>query len=778
MTTAHTGRARDHVKQRTVQTTTLEIERPANFARLEEQFRVERYVLPDELRHSGQNRSVIFGHVHTALRNQLECAYKSFKYDMLDGKQCWVVYALFPHDAQPTPVTLPWTRASGELPHRSVSFADVPFHITLKLLQISLFRGTTSARFVGQDDCYTYAGPDGPNFHACVRIELTGARHARETDPVQEFRVIPHATRFGPADLSKIRPWDALYGKRAVDNRFYFLHLKTGQAEREQIVYRIVRLPNRRVRVKYHDPRNLDAGRGKILDDFIREYLAYLGNLGIIGAPRRRVLTHFKAPGGLELDFSQFGPVGVYDNRLARDSHSLSAYVELFARLRRDVPFVPVNDLVNAPAGGVLVLLDAGPADFAEGGVLEGREDPYLRLYRDTPEIPKQSLVVNMNDPNTLAGRDYLEYPFPGLQHAHDLDLQLEVALNELYLKCAVVREHASAPLPLGQGERAFVRRHTYDGETYTTALWFSNQRLQFSDLSDPAARERFMAMTAHWGVDYVARFEEFLDLRRRKDEPPEYDLIVGPDLFVVIEDLEERVLYAYAEIERRRRERSALRPIDEFKLGPHYDAIKGDNMCSLAELMGMADKGLSLSGAATTTPSVTLARSRAFYQQLLEFDQLLDDIAVTHPTISFTELTGAAWMGVIARIFNGSQRDDKPSRRVLLKKYRKLNRFLSDRGDDVQLSQGIWHDEAGAFVVGGMTPMNIGGQENAQLIRRFRVLQGHGHFECEEYLAAMAVQFVRFRQYTVLPYYFHLIDLYVENVSRYAVDSPRDIGA
>jgi hypothetical protein len=45
---------------------------------------------------------------------------------------------------------------------------------------------------------------------------------------------------------------------------------------------------------------------------------------------------------------------------------------------------------------------------------------------------------------------------------------------------------------------------------------------------------------------------------------------------------------------------------------------------------------------------------------------------------------------------------------------------------------------------------------------------EGEGHFDPQEHLAAMAVQFVRPRQYTVLPYYFHLIDLYVDTVLRY----------
>lgn len=781
-TTTIQMRTRGGVKRRTVRTTTLEIERPASFAPLESRFRVERYVLPDDLRYSTQNSAVIFGQVHNALRAQLECAYKAFKHDRLDGMPRWAVYALFPCDAQPTPVTLPWHRNRGELPHRSVPFAEVPFHITLKLLQIALFRGATSARFVGRDSCYAYARPAGGDFHYCVRVELQGARDAGEADPTQEFRVIPHAVRFGLADPAYARPWDALYGKRAVGDRFYFLHLKAGQPAGERAVYREVRFADRRARVKYHDPRALDAGRGKILDDFIRDFLAHLRDLGIAGAPRRRTLTQFKAPDRLDLDFTRLGAVGVYDNRLARDAHPLADYVDLFARLRPDVAFVPIERPTDAPARALLALLDATAADFAQGGVLAGREDPYPPLYRTTPDIAKQSLVVNFNDPSALNGGDYLEYPFPAPPQERDLALRLEVALNELYLKGAIVGDHREEHLPwplTPADDRAFVRKRCYDGETYTTALWFRDGRPQFADLGDPDARQAVVAMMARWGVDYGARFEEYLNQPGRAEEPPAYDFIVGPDLFVAIEELQERVLYAYGEIERRRRERATLRPIDDFKLTSHYEALKSADMRPLAELLGAADGGLAQASAAgLARPSAALERSRAFYRQLLEFDRLLDEIAITHPTISLDELGGEAWMGEIARIFGGTRGDGKPHRRTLLEKYRTLNLFLSDRGDDVQLSQGIWYDETGAFIVGAPTPMNIGGQENAHVFRRFRVLQGEGHFDGARYLAAMAVQFVRPRQYTVLPYQYHLIDLYVENVRRYEMAALRDAHA
>jgi hypothetical protein len=45
-------------------------------------------------------------------------------------------------------------------------------------------------------------------------------------------------------------------------------------------------------------------------------------------------------------------------------------------------------------------------------------------------------------------------------------------------------------------------------------------------------------------------------------------------------------------------------------------------------------------------------------------------------------------------------------------------------------------------------------------------------HFAAEDYLAMMAVHFVRRRQYTVIPYLYHLINLFVGTVRRHELDT------
>lgn len=56
--------------------------------------------------------------------------------------------------------------------------------------------------------------------------------------------------------------------------------------------------------------------------------------------------------------------------------------------------------------------------------------------------------------------------------------------------------------------------------------------------------------------------------------------------------------------------------------------------------------------------------------------------------------------------------------------------------------------------------------QPRAHLIRRFDVYhQGEEQFDMQFFLRMLSVQFVRLKQYTVYPYPFHLLDLYVENI-------------
>jgi hypothetical protein len=437
-----------------------------------------------------------------------------------------------------------------------------------------------------------------------------------------------------------------------------------------------------------------------------------------------------------------------------------------------DIHFVALEALTHAPQGGVLILLDAKAEDFEEDGILAGENDPYLALYRAHPEIPKQSLNVNLNDPDALEGGNYLDYP---MLHPQDKDLQrnIHVTLSELYLKCAIMYGTEHFLLPLMLEEMAFVRKRRDGGVTFTTALWFEGNKLHLVNLGNPEESDTFYQLLDRWGVDWDEKYDMLLAERRRIVENgslkdlPAFDIIVGHDLFVAIEDLEERVLYKYDEIGRRHQEQKMIYPIEQLRLAPRYDEIQ-KKRSSLLSLDQLSQRGL-LDGSQRPT-TAQAQQSLTLYKQLQEYDALLEEIAITHPALSYQELTSGEWLEQIARIFGSKANSEGKFRRsIITGLYQDLGMFLSEKGGDVHLYQGIWHDDTNAFLVGSPTGMNIQGQERAHLIRHFRVMQGATHFDKEQVLSTMGVLFVRHKQYTVSPYYFHLIDIYVENVLRYS---------
>jgi len=767
-----------HPKQHTAKTTTLVVERPQTYALLEARFQLVRYLIPDALRHRGNPTD--FGRVHNTVRDQLDYPYRSFQHDKLDGakNEKWAIYVLYPRGAQISELVLSWFR-DEPLPRREIAFSDLPLHVLLKLLAFRFFRDDKTHRFVGQDKCYVYARPGGKdsNFHYCVEIELSGAPANTEGAPTQEFRVIPHARCFGKA-TPPFRPGWAFFGKRPVGSRFLFLHLKSEAVEQEPTVYSLVTLPGKRAQVKYHDLRDVNAGKGKIVFDFTQQFIANLKEVGIVAHLRGRTFTLAPLSKTANIEVQQLKEVGTYDNRLRR-THSLDDYVDLFQGMYPALRFVALEDMRRAPQGGVIVLLDATAEDFKEDGILFGQTDPYPVLYREHPNVPKHSINVNSNDPDALEGGDYLDYSLiqlPDKEYARNL----AVVLSELYLKCAIIHGTAHFPLPFLPDELAFVRRGRFGGETITTALWFAEHQLHYADLGDPTQSGAFYELLEKWGVDWDEQYDKLLAERKRISEHgsvkdlPAFDIIVGRDLFVAIEDLAERILYEYDAIEQRHQEQYSIAyPINHFQLAPQYDRIQQERS-TLLPLEQMVQQGL-LDGSKKPT-SKNAQQSQAFYRQLLEYDAFLGEVAVTHPVLSYQELTGGEWRERIARIFGSKTTSEgKYHRKLITGIYNDLGMFLSERAENVRLYQGIWYDDTNAFLVGSPTSMDLRGQARAHLVRRFHIMQGSSHFDKEQLLATMGVLFVRYKQYTVSPYYFHLIDLYVENVLRYVSSGEED---
>src|SRR5437016_9921583 len=162
----------------------------------------------------------------------------------------------------------------------------------------------------------------------------------------------------------------------------------------------------------------------------------------------------------------------------------------------------------------------------------------------------------------------------------------------------------------------------------YETLLSFENDTLRFLDLRDPSQRQQGEALLAQLGVNWEDMYEKMCRKYRKTGEQGEdkelmnYDVIVGPGLFIELEDLNERVLYDYDEIIRRQAAVDMALPVESLKLLPHYDTIRKASYLSLSELH---ERGLIEDRAHPKSDSET--QSLKFYRQLEAYDAFLDDL-------------------------------------------------------------------------------------------------------------------------------------------------------
>jgi len=731
---------------------------------LDASFTLVRYVLPAALRsknYDARNKSNganIYAQLHNSLRSQLDYPYRTFMFDRIDGPPKWVVYVLVPHGEVPKVLKLGF-QPGPPLEPQPIPFSTIEFHVLLKLLQIAYFRGEQPGYFIGQDDCYVYAKRSKDlDCDICVEVQLQGDIRNRSLDLVQEFKVIggAHPSR---RLLDEPQRWSGTYfGRRFRNGKVYYIHLRLDRAQEYmrsgKAVYAISPLSRRRTTLPYHSLQRVEECRGKILYDFIQGFTHYLAGWGITSRVKERTFHPFaKVPekrAGLPLHLLE--TVYVYDNRLqpthqpAPSQHvALQVYVDLItrllAKLQPGLRFAPITDLAQAHGHPVLALQDHEEEDFKEQGLLFGVPDPYEVLYAAFPHLPKQSPNVNSRDADEkkgLAAHDYLSYGLPGPGEEEEFCQKLQMALYQLYLKDMIANERSvQERLPFYPTPFLFIRKRRVGDRSHELLLHLEKDTLRFIDLQSPIGKRARDELLARLGIDWAEMEERMLDKYHKlkengtAEELPRYDIIVGPDTFIELEGLNERVLYDYDEVLKRRGELDKPISIDDLKLAPYYESIRPKSLSD--------EEALKL------------------FQQLEAYDALLDEIGLIQPAISYNDLIDG-WMHRIAPIFD-IQPDEE-------------QRYRTGRLRRLYLYEGIWYDDTDqSYLVGSTQGINKA-QARAHLIRRFDIYQKKARVDVTPLLTSMSIQFIRLKQFTVYPYPFHLISLYAESALQARIES------
>jgi hypothetical protein len=764
----------------TVQTTTLLVSRPVDFPILEASFTLVRYVLPPLLRSKSKDernkssRATIYAQLHNSLRSQLDYPYRTYMFDRIDGPPKWVVYVLVPHGEVLKALRLGF-QPGPPLEPKTISFRAIEFHVLLKLLQIAYFRGEQPGYFIGQDFCYVYAKRSKElDCDICVEVQLQGDIRNQPLDTTQEFKVIGGAHPFRRL-LYEPQRWSGIYfGRRFRNGKAYYIHLRIDKAQEYmrsgKAVYTISPLTSKRTTLPYHNLYRIEASRGKILYDFIQGFTRYLTDWGITSRVKERTFHPFsKVPekqAGLPLHMLE--TVYVYDNRLQPAQYpvpsqhvTLEAYVDLITRLLADqqpgLRFVPITNLTQTYGHAVLALQDHEEEDFKDTGILFGVPDPYEALYAAFPHLPKQSLNVNPHDADEkkgLAPHDYLSYGLPNQgDEEEDFYQKLQMALYQLYLKDVIANERSvQERLPFYPTSFLFIRKRRVNDRSHELLLHLENDMLRFIDLQSPNGKCSRDELLAQLGIDW-AEMEERMLVKYCKlkedgtaEELPRYDIIVGPDTFIELEGLNERVLYDYDEVLKRQGELDKPISIEDLKLMPHYKKVRPKSLSD--------EEALKL------------------FQQLEAYDALLEEIGLTQPAISYNDLIDG-WMHRIASIFSIQPNKEQHYRTGRLRRlYQQRDMFLSDKANSLYLYEGIWYDDSDqSYLVGSTQGINKA-QSRAHLIRRLDIYQGKEYFDMTPLLTSMSIQFIRLKQFTVYPYPFHLISLYSENTFQKRIGS------
>lgn len=776
-------------KENTFATSTFYITKPESYEQLEQQYTLIRYLIPPAF--SEKSKKERYKLLHIELRGQLSVPYRTYDYDELDGAYRHVIYALYPKNTDPTSITLSFL-SNEVLTYTSIGFHQISTFNLIKLLQADYFN--TYPHFASMGDYFIHAKPSGKDWHICLGISIHGANQNvtsdKKEETYQEFWVTGQAKYFTrpqehPNDYQKLRfPY---YTRQMRDSYVIFEQLSPGQIDnhRDDLFYQYSK-KSHPARLVYHaqSSTKLLPSRGLLLYQFTTAFVEMLQKLGISAQIKDRTWTQYPPPKHAKSLPRQLKQIYLFDNRRNKTTHPITSYQSLLAEHYSDYTFLVIQTIEEAEHQPVLIIQDTNSDDYEEEGALFfGQLDPYKQIYRKYHDTPKQSINVNVNGQEDFKGtqEEYLSYPMINLvevngdedEEAEEAEttwaIQFQVSLYQLYLKNVVINQKkVSEYLPASGNLKAlmnyvYIRKQTYKGVSYHVAVRVEDDHLKFYDLRDPEQKVAFSEITTLWGYDWLdvedILFQKYHKKREEGQEVRDYDLILMPERAVELETVDETVIYKYAELERRFGIRTARQLIEDLYLTPHYNQLreaKGLLSYEDLEALGLLD-GRKPDGHSETA-------SVKFWKSLQEYDELLQEI--TQSRITYDEFVTLR-RDEIGRIFKlKKNKKGEYNTNSLLEYYKTIWDVTGFKSDDVQMSKGIWYDLTDfAYTVGDVNGFKDA-QDKANLVRRFDILYGDkSGFKLEELLEATAVQFIRYRQYTVYPYPFYLIEKYIQDV-------------
>jgi hypothetical protein len=637
----------------------------------------------------------------------------------------------------------------------------------LKLLLADFFQ--VDGRFVSNADFFLWATAD-KDFVTGLKIKLT---HNWQED---EFVISDQATRLRKlrqSDFDKINDWKrknrVYYGRFYKNGMAIFKQLKPDQLTRKQLQEGIYELFEgsraNRASLTFHSTKSLQAlqqTRSYLLNHFIAQFTAYLNGVGLPFQQKRLSMesVHTKSIKTMkerQLPLEQ-KPIYIVDDRLnaRRQPDDFAARFCAVANetvTDHDMLFVVKPEADLQPGDWVLRLQDYEGDDFdSETGILKDWQDTKADFYARYPGVVKQTINVNENSriwqketqrqkSRTWSAAEYLSYGVPA---AGDIKTRIEVCRNQLLLKDVVMSPQNVLPrLPqIGlMADMIFL---------YQEALvYFDGQDLHFMAVANNlAAASTFVQEHTGWDLlkDVLLPSVERYYFNPQRDGAIEDTLkrpfIISRDFVWEIWEGNGRVLNEDAVIRERLEAFEQSRPIKHY-YPPQLDDNRWFNRQQLQAYAGFLDR--------------EVRRSAISYVELkTQYGKHIKDErgAIVVKDGGLFSLLGIS--------------TDQKYRRYL-KEWVGLPLESVREGRLFPVHMGIWHDPDTNHYVAGVKDGNSLEQERGHTLRRVVAHRGpqsvlglHNSLT-KFFFPLLEVNFIRYKNYTVIPFPLRLIDMWLD---------------
>ncbi|MEM8940405.1 MAG: hypothetical protein AAGC64_13790 [Bacteroidota bacterium] len=635
------------------------------------------------------------------------------------------VYVLINRDHNPEILTYD----ENELAYESFEkFEDERLtHIWLKVLMAQFIE--LNSNFISNDSFFIYSELNRSKTWATV-LKVALNHDYKDKDKIT-FNIKDSATRIKKISLDEYQKFhkrDVPYGLSFKNGLAVFKQLKQTELKEysKSIFVKPKPIPGNtfRAKIDYHsimDENHHEKSRSYIIQNFLSQFIDFLIRHDVSVSTKKLDMIRVDRNSQREKLSLNGLNICLIDARIRKEkplrqlfiSSSFGEEINLF---EKKVSEIKVNDLA-------LLVMDYSGVDFEK--YFPNQKDPYKEFKSNLNLVntPKQGICINeqsfLEEESSLSENEYFDYS--GLND-QDFQRNLSICISQLYLKSILLSGlYNGLPHQDLLEDKVFVYRNKF--------LFTKNDKLQIVDINSFDDLDHTVVESTGKDdlIDVLQKMFTYHYPFSKSDfefDMSRFRLIISRDSIIELTDYPERGFYDDDEIKERIKNRNQRHAIAHF----------------------------------TANESSELA---------IKYNEYIQD-NVEELSISYEELKtkyGKGEDGFLKRIFYNNEirktYTDTPFREFLEQNKGLKIKGLKE-GGIFSTHTGIWFDKGSLQYFVGRT-LGYGQHKQDKGFQMKKILVHSGQFDPETFFPLLNIDFIRFKELTVNPYPFKLIDMMIE---------------